>query len=86
MQKKLHREFSTPEWPRFVAGAMGPTTKTLSVTGGITFEELEENFYMQAKALIEGWLGFNFTRNKSGYAECKSGDNCGINRAFEELG
>ncbi|MCH9030118.1 MAG: homocysteine S-methyltransferase family protein, partial [Bacteroidetes bacterium] len=28
---------STPEKPRFVAGSMGPTTKTISVTGGITF-------------------------------------------------
>ena len=27
--------------------------KRLSVTGGITFEELEENFYVQANALIE---------------------------------
>ena len=45
--------YSTSDWPRFVAGAMGPTTKTLSITGGITFDELEENFYVQAKALIE---------------------------------
>ena len=33
-------DFSTPSWPRFVAGSMGPTTKTLSVTGGTTFETL----------------------------------------------
>jgi len=38
--KKAAAEFSTPEKPRFVAGAMGPTTKTLSVTGGIDFESL----------------------------------------------
>ena len=38
--KKCAEEFSTSEWPRFVAGAIGPTTKTLSVTGGITFDEL----------------------------------------------
>ena len=47
-------EFSTPDWPRFVAGAIGPTTKTLSVTGGITFDELTNDFYVQAKALVEG--------------------------------
>ena len=51
--KKVAEEFSTPEWPRFVAGAMGPTTKTLSVTGGISFEEIQENFYAQAKAIVE---------------------------------
>ena len=39
LAKEAASEFSTSTWPRFVAGAMGPTTKTLSVTGGITFEE-----------------------------------------------
>ena len=33
---------ATPEKPRFVAGSMGPTTKTISVTGGVTFEELAD--------------------------------------------
>ena len=46
-------KYSTPEWPRYVAGAMGPTTKTLSVTGGVTFDELVESYYEQAVALIE---------------------------------
>src|SRR4051812_32722798 len=46
--------FSTPEQPRFVAGSIGPTTKAISVTGGITFEGLIENFFAQAKALQEG--------------------------------
>lgn len=45
---------STPEKPRFVAGAIGPTTKALTVTGGTTFEELLENFQVQAEALLEG--------------------------------
>jgi 5-methyltetrahydrofolate--homocysteine methyltransferase len=47
-------EFSTAGKPRFVAGAMGPTTKAISVTGGVTFPQLIDNFYEQAKALIEG--------------------------------
>src|SRR5690606_6384784 len=54
MAKKCTKEFSTTDWPRFVAGAMGPTTKTLSVTGGITFEDLSDDFYVQARALSEG--------------------------------
>lgn len=45
---------STPEGPRFVVGAMGPTTKTLSVTDGTTFEELVANYEEQARALIDG--------------------------------
>ncbi|HTW65961.1 MAG TPA: methionine synthase [Bryobacteraceae bacterium] len=47
-------EFSSVSKPRFVAGAMGPTTKAISVTGGITFPELVKNFYEQAAALLEG--------------------------------
>jgi 5-methyltetrahydrofolate--homocysteine methyltransferase len=47
-------EFSTPAKPRFVAGSMGPTTKAISVTGGVTFRELEAAFYAQARALVEG--------------------------------
>ncbi len=38
----------------FVAGSMGPTTKAITVTGGVTFRELVENFHAQASALIEG--------------------------------
>jgi len=47
-------EFSKPGKPRFVAGSMGPTTKAITVTGGVTFEGLEESYYVQAKGLIEG--------------------------------
>jgi 5-methyltetrahydrofolate--homocysteine methyltransferase len=47
-------EFSTSGKPRFVAGAMGPTTKAISVTGGVTFPELVDNFYQQSHALVEG--------------------------------
>jgi len=44
-------EFTTAEKPRFVAGSIGPTTKAISVVGGITFPELIQNFYDQAKDL-----------------------------------
>ncbi|MEO7141900.1 MAG: methionine synthase [Bryobacteraceae bacterium] len=47
-------EFSKPGRPRFVAGSIGPTTKAITVTGGVTFRDLEQNFYEQSKALIEG--------------------------------
>ena len=47
-------EFSTAKKPRFVAGSMGPTTKAISVTGGVTFDQLRKNFYVQAQGLIEG--------------------------------
>ena len=54
LAREACREFSTPEWPRFVAASIGPTTKAISVTGGITFDELSEHYYSQAKGLYEG--------------------------------
>ncbi|MGH9534714.1 MAG: homocysteine S-methyltransferase family protein, partial [Terriglobales bacterium] len=43
-----------PGRPRFVAGSMGPTTKAISVTGGVTFAQLRDAFYAQARGLIAG--------------------------------
>lgn len=40
--------------PRFVAGSIGPTTKAISVTGGVTFDELIWNFREQSKGLLDG--------------------------------
>src|SRR5271154_6923466 len=47
-------EISKSGKPRFVAGAMGPTTKAISVTGGVTFSGLHKNYLEQARGLIEG--------------------------------
>ncbi len=52
----------TPDKPRFVAGAIGPTSKTLSLSErvdepsyrSITFEQLKDAYKEQARALIEG--------------------------------
>jgi len=47
-------EFSAAGKPRFVAGSVGPTTKAITVTGGVTFDGLIEAYYAQAKGLVEG--------------------------------
>src|SRR6266404_4756587 len=47
-------QFSKSSKPRFVAGSMGPTTKAISVTGGVTFSQLHKNYLEQARGLIEG--------------------------------
>lgn len=47
-------EFTTRDWPRFVAGSMGPTTKALSITGGVTFDEMADSYAIQARGLIDG--------------------------------
>jgi 5-methyltetrahydrofolate--homocysteine methyltransferase len=54
LARKMADEFSTPQKPRFVAGSMGPTTKAITVTGGVTFQGLQEAYYTQAKGLVEG--------------------------------
>src|SRR5215472_13285106 len=47
-------QFSKGSKPRFVAGSMGPTTKAISVTGGVTFSQLHKSYLEQARGLIEG--------------------------------
>ena len=54
LARQAAEEYSTPGRPRFVAGSMGPTTKAITVTGGVTFEGLLDSYYVQAKGLIEG--------------------------------
>ena len=62
--RKAADEFNlkTPEKPRFVAGAIGPTNKTASLSPdvnnpgfrGVSFDELKEAYYEQAKGLMDG--------------------------------
>ncbi|MDF2715294.1 MAG: 5-methyltetrahydrofolate--homocysteine methyltransferase [Paenibacillus sp.] len=78
-------KYSTPEWPRYVAGAMGPTTKTLSVTGGVTFEELIESYYDQALALIEAGVDALLLETSQDTLNVKAGS-IGIRQAFETSG
>jgi 5-methyltetrahydrofolate--homocysteine methyltransferase len=78
-------KFSTPEWPRYALGAMGPTTKTLSVTGGVTFDELIESYYEQALALTEAGVDALLLETSQDTLNVKAGS-IGIRRAFEELG
>jgi 5-methyltetrahydrofolate--homocysteine methyltransferase len=55
-------KFSTPDKPRFVAGALGPTPKTASISPdvndagarNVNFEELRAAYYQQTQALVEG--------------------------------
>ena len=54
LARKAADEFSTSAKPRFVAGAMGPTRKAITVVGGITFDHLRRDYYDLAKPLVEG--------------------------------
>lgn len=76
--------YSTADWPRYVAGALGPTTKTLSVTGGTTFDELAQNYYEQARALLKGGVDALLLETAQDMLNVKAGG-IGIRRAFNEL-
>ncbi|MDP9170402.1 MAG: methionine synthase [Acidobacteriota bacterium] len=54
LARKAADDFSTPGKPRFVAGSIGPTTKAISVVGGVTFPELIDTFEAQMRALADG--------------------------------
>jgi 5-methyltetrahydrofolate--homocysteine methyltransferase len=43
-----------PQRRIFVAGSMGPTNKSISITGGITFDELVRSYRTQSEGLILG--------------------------------
>ena len=55
-------KFSTPDKPRFVAGTLGPTPKTASISPDVNdpgarnvdFEQLRAAYYEQVEALVEG--------------------------------
>ncbi len=70
--------------PRFVAGAMGPTTRTISVTGGLTFDELAADYHQQAAGLIEGGADLLLLETSQDTINVKAGLE-GIDRAFAEL-
>jgi 5-methyltetrahydrofolate--homocysteine methyltransferase len=62
LAKAACEKFSTPDKPRYAAGALGPTPKTASISPdvndpgarNVTFEELRKAYYEQVEALVEG--------------------------------
>ncbi|WP_244224936.1 methionine synthase [Corallococcus sicarius] len=70
---------------RWVAGSIGPTTKAISVTGGITFEELVDNFAVQAEGLALGGSDYLLVETAQDTRNVKAAL-IGIDRAFHKLG
>ena len=62
LAREVADQYSTPDKPRFVAGAIGPTPKTASISPDVNdpavrnvdFETLRQAYYEQAQALLEG--------------------------------
>ncbi len=82
-------KYATPDKPRFVAGSIGPTGMLLSssdpVLSKTTFAELEENYYTQAKYLVEGGVDVLLVETAQDILEMKAAI-AGFERLFAELG
>jgi 5-methyltetrahydrofolate--homocysteine methyltransferase len=76
---------STPDRPRFVIGAMGPGTRTISVTGNVTFDEVGDAYYRQARALVEGGVDALLLETCQDTLNVKAAA-IGIRRAMGEAG
>jgi 5-methyltetrahydrofolate--homocysteine methyltransferase len=83
--REAAEEFSTPNKPRFVAASIGPTTKAITVTGGVTFDGLIENFYQQVRGLAEGGADIVLVETCQDTRNIKAAL-IGIQKAFDELG
>lgn len=93
--KEVAEEFtkSEPHKPRFVAGAMGPTNKTASLSPdvnnpgyrAITFDELVKAFKEQAKGLIDGGVDILLLETIIDTLNVKAAL-FGIQELFEEIG
>lgn len=62
LAKDVATKMSTPDKPRFVAGAVGPTNRTLSISPdvndpsfrAVTFDEVRDAYREQVKGLLDG--------------------------------
>ncbi|MHB8140408.1 MAG: methionine synthase [Vulcanimicrobiaceae bacterium] len=77
--------FSTPQWPRFVAGSMGPTGMLISSSdpslSAIDFEQLAAIYGEQARALVEGGVDLLLLETMQDLLELKAAV-AGIRREF----
>ena len=70
----------TPDKPRFVAGALGPTNKTASISPdvnnpgyrAISFDELVDNYYEQARGLMDGGVDILLVETVFDTLNCKA--------------
>ena len=85
LAREVCAKFDEPGRPRFVCGSMGPTTKAISVTGGVTFEELQEHYRVEALGLMAGGADYLLLETCQDTRNIKAGL-LAIERAFDEAG
>jgi len=85
LSRSVAESYSAAGRPRFVVGNMGPTTKALSVTGGITFEEMARVFHDWSAGLLLGGSDLLALETQNDTRTIKAAL-IGIERAFAEVG
>ena len=86
-------KYSSPDKPRFVAGALGPTPKTASISPdvndpaarNITFDQLVAAYLEQTRALVEGGVDILMVETIFDTLNCKAAL-FAIDSFFEETG
>ncbi|WP_338846484.1 methionine synthase [Massilia sp. W12] len=86
-------KYSTPEKPRFVAGALGPTPKTASISPdvndpgarNVTFDELVAAYHEQTRGLVDGGADILLVETIFDTLNCKAAL-FAIDQYFEESG
>ncbi len=78
--KRATKKYSTPEQPRYVAGAMGPTNRTASLSPdvnnpgyrAITFDDLVDAYLEQARGLVDGGVDILLIETVFDTLNCKA--------------
>jgi 5-methyltetrahydrofolate--homocysteine methyltransferase len=70
---------------RFVVGAMGPGTRSISVTRNVTFDEVREAYAVQARGLIDGGVDALLLETQQDTLNLKAAA-IGVRRAMREAG
>ncbi len=85
LAREAAAQASTPGRLRFVAGSMGPTTKAMTVTGGVTFDEMIVHYRIQAVGLLSGGADVLLLETTQDTRNLKAGL-IGLEQAFAEVG
>ncbi|MDA3440566.1 methionine synthase [Acinetobacter bereziniae] len=91
--KQACLKYSTPDKPRFVAGVLGPTSRTCSISPNvndpafrnITFDELKDNYIEATHALIEGGADIILIETVFDTLNCKAAI-FAVKEVFKQLG
>ena len=85
LAREAAAQYATAARPRFVAGSMGPTTRSVTVTGGVTFEALTNHYKTQAAGLVAGGADVLALETTQDTRNLKAGL-IGVEQAFLEIG